>query len=464
MTNTVIIDMGHKMMHLLMLFTCSIAMFFSCDTHKPKRPNMIFILIDDLGYGDLGCYNPVVTASPNIDRIASEGIIFTDFHSNGPVCTPTRVSILTGRYQHRFGARFEGALGYHDGLPVNTFTIADAMHHAGYATAIYGKWHIGVESPYLPPSYGFDDFIGLATGDGDHHTHIARAGHVDWWHNNEIRMEEGYSTDLINEHSIDFIKKNRDGPFFLYISHLAIHFPWQGPNDPPHRQEGFDYGKDKFGIIQDSSNVRPHVLSMLQRVDTGIGTILEALQDLDLHQNTILVISSDNGGYRHYSNKFFNISSNGPFKGQKGQMHEGGHRVPLIVYWPQEVAPGQESNALAMSMDLMPTFAEWAHYQIPDSVRLDGISLASHIENRSPLPQRTLFWKKRNVSAVRQANWKLCLIEGSAELYNLENDLSEQHDLYAQMPEKVQELTREYTSWLETVAPSGSGGTIATNQ
>jgi arylsulfatase A-like enzyme len=419
-----------------------------------QLPNIIYIMIDDLGYGDIGCYNSSIQYTPHIDRLAKDGIMLSDFHSNGPMCTPTRVAFLTGRYQYRFGPDFESALGYKDGLPIGTYSVADALKQAGYATAIYGKWHIGFEPPYLPPGYGFDDFIGLATGDGDHHTHIARAGHKDWWHNDALQMEKGYSTDLIHTHSIEFIKKNKDRPFFLYISHLAIHFPWQGPDDPPHRKEGVDYGKNKFGIIPDSSNVRPHIEEMIKQVDNGVGEIVKTLEALNIGKNTLIVFTSDNGGYGQYSDKFFNISSNGPFRGQKGKVYEGGHRVPCIFYWPGKIAPGQISDDLVMTMDMFPTFVQMSGSELPDTVHLDGISVLHHVIDGEDLPERIVGWKKRDISAIRKGNWKFCMIEGEEELYNLELDINEEIDLSEIMTDKMSELTKDHQRWIRDVTSS----------
>ena len=199
-----------------MLALVALAGFGGCSNQAAERkPNIIYIMFDDLGYGDLGCYGNTYHETPNIDNLAANGMMLTDFHSNGAVCTPTRVSVITGRYPSRFGQRFESPLSYEPGIPTDTYSVADSMKQAGYATAVYGKWHIGAAPEYLPPNYGFDDFVGLATGDGDHHSHMSRSGNKDWWKNDSIRMEVGYTTDLINKHSVDFIRKNRDKPFFL---------------------------------------------------------------------------------------------------------------------------------------------------------------------------------------------------------------------------------------------------------
>ena len=428
-----------------------------CSTNGiSQKPNIIFIMIDDLGYGDIGCYGSTVNKTPNIDSLARSGMIFRDYHSNGPMCSPTRASLMTGMYQHRLGEMFEGALSgtneYDKGLPLETYTLADALKESGYATGIYGKWHLGFQPPFLPVNHGFDEFIGLGSGDGDHHTHIDRSGRNDWWHNNQLEMEAGYSTDLITGHSIDFIKAHSRQPFFLYFSHVSIHFPWQGPNDPPHRVEGIDYADDKWGIIPDKNNVSPHVKAMVESIDLGVGRIMQTLQDLDLKENTLVIFTSDNGGYRHYGKSHFNISSNGPLRGQKSQVYEGGHRVPCIASWPGTIPAGDVSDETIMTMDMFPTFVDLARADIPTNLYLDGISLVPHLLHNAAVPERAVCWKIDNIRAIRKGNWKLCLIGNTdPELYNLSNDIGETNNCAADNPELVQQLMKEYSAWEQDV-------------
>jgi arylsulfatase A-like enzyme len=409
-------------------------------------------MIDDLGYGDLGCYGSLLNRTPNIDRLAAGGLLFTDYHSNGPVCTPTRASLMTGLYPHRFGRKFESAISgkrdYDDGLPLEAVTIAETLKKAGYKTGIFGKWHLGYHPPFLPPNQGFDEFIGLGSGDGDHHTHIDRSGRKDWWRNNELRMENGYSTDLITNHSIDYMKAHKNELFFLYVSHLSIHFPWQGPDDPPHRLEGTDYTNNKWGIIPDKNNVSPHVKAMIESIDQSMGRIIETLKNLDLERNTLLVFTSDNGGYTFYGNSHFNISSNGPLRGQKREVYEGGHRVPFIAYWPGQIQPGTESNEVVMTMDMFPTFMELAGADIPGDIKLDGISIVSHLLNKKALPGRFFCWKKGNHRAIRKGKWKLCMIDkNDPELFDLSNDIGEAKNLASDHPELVKQLIARYIDW-----------------
>ena len=220
-------------------------------------------------------------------------------------------------------------------------TIAELLKQNGYATGCFGKWYLGYVPPWLPPNQGFDEFRGLASGDGDHQTHIDRWGRNDWWHNNRIAMEEGYTAELLTKYSINFIETHRDRAFFLYLPQLAIHFPWQGPNDPPHRVAGKDYEKDKWGVILNPGNVSPQLKAMIELVDKSVGEIVVALKRWKLGRRTVVIFTSDNGGYLNYGAQFQNISSNGPLRGQKGSVYEGGHRVPMIVSWPGTIAPAK---------------------------------------------------------------------------------------------------------------------------
>lgn len=428
---------------------------------QSTKPNIILILIDDLGYGDVGCYGNTINSTPNIDRLAKEGIRFTDFHTNGPMCTPTRAALLSGMYQNRLGEKFEGPLSgktqYDEGMPLEVETMAEMLKNEGYATGMYGKWHLGYQEPFLPSNQGFDEFIGLGAGDGDHHSHIDRWGREDWKHNNKLAMEKGYSVDLITKHSKSFIEKNKDQPFFLYMAHLAIHFPWQGPNDPPHREKGISYENDKWGIIPNRENVQPHVKAMVEAVDQSVGEVIATLKKLNLDENTLVIFTSDNGGYIHYNHLFKNISNNGPLRGQKAEVYEGGHRVPFIAWWPGKIDEGIESDETTMTMDLYPTFKELAGAEIPIEETLDGMNLNSLLLKNERLPDRTLFWKMRDEIAVRRGSWKL--VKNGVkpkELYNLDHDLSEQNNLAEDQVELTEDLWKAYLEWEKDVKESAT--------
>ncbi len=412
-------------------------------------PNIVLIVADDLGYGDVGCYGSRINSTPHIDRLAAHGLRFTDFHSAGPMCTPTRAAMLTGRYQQRFGRRFDGPLSgrrnRNQGLPLEAVTIAEVLKKKGYATGCFGKWHLGYVPPWLPPSQGFDEFRGLGSGDGDHHTRVDRWGRKDWWHDNAIAHEEGYTAELLTKHTIDFITRHRSEPFFAYVPHLAIHFPWQGPEDPPHRVAGKSYENDKWGIVPDPANVTPHVKAMVESVDKSVGEIVAALERFQLERRTLVIFTSDNGGYLTYGSRFKNISSNGVLRGQKGSLYEGGHRVPAVAYWPGTITPAI-TDAVANSIDLLPTFASLADAST-DGLPLDGIDLSRLLKDGTPIPERTLFWRAGSGRAVRSGPWKLHATKKQTELFNLESDLREQNDLSEEQPELKRKLLEAWAHW-----------------
>lgn len=415
-----------------------------------QKPNIILILADDLGYGDLGCYGSKINSTPNIDSLAKGGLRFVDYHTAGAMCSPTRASILTGRYPQRFGRMFDGALSgttQRDlGLPLEATTIAELLRRQGYATGCFGKWHLGYQAPLLPTRQGFDVFRGLVSGDGDFHTHIDRSGNQDWWRNNQIEMAEGYTTDLLTKYSVDFIEAHREEPFFLYLPHLAIHFPWQGPDDPPHRTAGKRWHKDKWGVIPDRNNVSPHVSAMTESLDASVGVIIAALQKWDLDKDTLVVFTSDNGGYLNYGKDFRNISSNGPWRGQKTQLYEGGHRVPLIVSWPGQVPPGV-AHEIAHSNDMFPTLLGLSGAAPVES---DGVNLARLWIDRETLTERDFFWRTRSHRAVRSGSWKLVMpLRNGAkpELYDLDDDPGEERNVAQQNPTIVTRLIAAWARW-----------------
>ncbi|MCC7338376.1 MAG: sulfatase [Pirellulaceae bacterium] len=437
---------------VFVVFVCCLAYHSAC----ASQPNIVFIMADDLGYGDLACYGSAVHHTPHLDALAAAGMRFTDFHSSGPMCTPTRAAALTGLYQQRFGSQFDTALSGVDdrdlGLPHEAVTIAEVLKPLGYSSACFGKWHLGYLPPWLPTSQGFDQFRGLASGDGDFHTHIDRSGSEDWWHNDQIEMTEGYTTDLLTQYSIDFIEQHRSQPFFLYVPHLAIHFPWQGPEDPPHRRKGMSYETDKWGVIPNPGNVAPHVKAMIESLDESVGKIVAALRKHDLQNNTLVIFTSDNGGYLTYGPNFRNISSNGPYRGQKTQLYEGGHRVPAIFTWPGKIQPSV-STATTHSIDLFPTIAALAGIET-EGVRTDGHNLVPLLTGEASLPERMLFWRAHSRSAVRSGSWKLHRDGDKTELYDLDHDPGEQHDLAAQQPERVNRLIDAWNEWEADVSRS----------
>ncbi len=401
----------------------------------PKKPNVVLILADDLGYGELGCYGNDSIATPHLDWLAANGLRFTDFHSNGTVCSPTRAALMTGLYQQKTG--IEGVVyafgeARDRGLNLEAVTIADAMKEGGYATGIMGKWHLGYRTEFNPVRQGFDEFVGYVSGNVDYHSHYDGVGIYDWWDKEDSLYEEGYSTDLITEHSIDFIRRHKDQPFFLYVAHEAPHYPFQGRSDPAYRLPG----RDPSNIGRDG-DVHGKIMEMTEIMDEGIGRVMKTLQDLNLDENTLVFFVSDNGGER--------LANNGPLRGSKGQVWEGGHRVPAIGYFPGKIQSG-ETNATAITMDVFPTILSICGIERSGLVS-DGVDLSPVLFERQTLPERPLFWRYRDRKAMRMGDYKLVVTAEDTVFFNLAADLSESKDLSAEHPSMKQEYLLRLIEW-----------------
>lgn len=425
-----------------------------------RRPNLIVIMADDLGYGDLSCYDRRGIDTPHLDEMARQGMRFLDFHSNGPVCSPTRAALLTGRYQQRSGIDqvvfADPARGLRDshGLRPSETTFATLLRASGYRTALFGKWHLGYSPRFNPVRHGFDDFRGFVSGNVDYHSHIDQAGFLDWWRGEAIEDEPGYTTHLINGHALRFVERNRDRPFCLYIAHEAPHSPYQGPGDPPVR------GEDAQPARSGPAEIRQAYGEMVRALDDGVGDLLAMLSRLGLDRETFVFFCSDNGANRN--------GNNGRLRGFKGSLWEGGHRVPAIARWPGRIGAGV-SGATAMSADLFPTLLDLAGVPSPEGHAIDGESLCPLLIEGLPLPSRTLFWAYNDQFAVRKGPWKLigdrtadapragrgAGPSGRLALFHLGEDPQEQADHSSRHPRKVEELLDALAAWeLEVDAPS----------
>jgi arylsulfatase A len=448
------IHMKHKYCINIWAIIVSIIFCATQFSYSSEKPNILLIVADDLGYGDIGCYGNRKNKTPNLDRLAKEGLRFTDFHSNGPMCSPTRAALLTGRYQQRMG--IEGPIGRNGtGLgQCNEITIASQLRDAGYATGIIGKWHLGTQPSDNPINHGFSTFHGHLYSAQDYHSHVNRWGKVDWWHNDTLANEEGYNTHLITKYAVQFIQDNKDKPFFLYVPYSAIHFPWMTANDKPYRKEGGNYDSlAKLGPHNDVTNVVKH---MVEELDKSVGTIVSTLHECNLDEKTFVFFTSDNGGYLHYANRHQGeISSNGVLRGQKTDVFEGGHRVPAIAKWPKRIKPDSTTGQTVMTMDIMPTCLELAglHQPKQDSPNaLDGTSITPVIFYQGSMPERTLFFRMDENRAVRQGQWKLVWIgEDSPSLFNLDEDLGEKKDLSQDNLVLVEQLKSEFLQWQDSV-------------
>ncbi len=417
-------------------------LIFSCGPRKFEKPNIILIMADDLGYSDIGCFGNEEIQTPSLDKMASEGLKFTDFHSNGAVCSPTRAALLTGRYQQRSG--IEGVIyakgeTRQTGLDIEEMTIADYMKNSGYVTGIVGKWHLGYRIDFNPIYQGFDYFRGYVSGNVDYHSHVDGAGIPDWWHDLEKIEEKGYVTDLITDYSLEFIEKNKDNPFFLYIAHEVPHYPFQGRNDKADRIPGRKFPahgsrKDKAGAYKE----------MIEVMDEGIGRILNRLDMLSLINNTLVIFCSDNGGLGE-------VANNGILKGSKGSLWEGGQRVPAIAYWPKSIEQGTTTDEVVMSMDFFPTFVNLSKAKTKQDFKFDGVDITRLLIEDKSLPDRTLFWKYRNQKVARNGRWKLLIDKDTTHLYNLDADVSEQLDIADSENSIVSQLKLELEEWEKDV-------------
>ena len=405
---------------------------------RKQKPNIIIILADDLGYGDVGCFGSKRFKTPNLDNLAADGIRFTDFHANGAVCSPTRAALLTGRYPQRTGITgVVTAKGHrHTGLDLCETTFAELAKSAGYTTALFGKWHLGYHTDYNPVRQGFDEFIGFVSGNVDYHAHLDQTGRHDWWKQDELSPEKGYTTDLITNHAVDFIRRHKKGPFLLYLPHEAPHYPYQGRKTPPRYIKGIGRTKDP---------VTPEVYKeMIEVMDQGVGRVRQAVVDAGIAENTLIFFFSDNGPA--------GLGSAGPLRGKKSQIWEGGHRVPAIACWPGKIEAQRISDLPAMGADLLPTIAAVTGADLPP-VKLDGINLLPHLIGNEQPESRCLYWGVGNQLAIRDGDDKLVTDTSfsNPSLYDLKDDLGETTNIAAQFPNRVQELLKRLQAWHQEV-------------
>lgn len=409
-----------------------------------SRPNFVFILADDLGYSDLGCSGSADIRTPNIDRLAREGVRFTQFYANGPVCTPTRCGLMTGRYPQRVGG-LEWAIppGRKQlGLPAREKTLAAMLRDAGYGTALSGKWHLGYTPDRAPNAHGFDHFFGLLSGNHDYFTHRENNGEPDLYLDDKPVAMEGYSTQLITQHALQFLDTMKDKPFFLYVSFNAPHFPFQGPDDAERQVTLKDWAQGS----------RDTYVKMVEAMDAGVGEILAALERDKLATNTLVVFTSDNGGDK--------CSRNGPLAKGKGQLWEGGLRVPCLARWPGTLPAGKVSEQVGITMDWTATIASLAGAEPPENRPFDGVNLWPFFTGEHAPADRALFWRRvgpdfvKTHRAVRCGNWKLIEdVRGRTFLYNLARDVGEARDLAQRNLERVTRLREMLDAWEQSVTP-----------
>jgi len=433
-----------------------------------RKPNLIFILIDDMGWRDLCCYGSKYYETPNIDRLASEGMMFTDAYTCGPNCAPTRASLMSGQYTPRHGVitvdksqRGPAHLRKLIPIPNKTTlaagikTIAESLKPAGYLSASMGKWHLGDDPELGPIGQGFDVNVGGY-----------QAGHprsyFSPYRNPELKdgPRDEYLTDRLTGESLKFIEANRDRPFFLYLPHYAVHTPLQAKKD---MIEKYKAKKASGG----QSN--PTYAAMIESVDQGVGQIMAKLDGMKIAHNTVVIVSSDNGGVGGYNElgiKGSEITSNAPLRGGKGMLYEGGVRVPLIVRWPSVVKPGTRCATPVISVDFYPTLLEIAGAAGPANQVLDGQSIVPLLRRTDDLTRQAIFWhfpaylqgsggtwRTTPAGAIRKGQWKLLEFfeDGHIELYDLDGDIGEKNNLADKMPEKAKEMHERLKDWRKSV-------------
>jgi arylsulfatase A-like enzyme len=402
---------------------------------RQKRPNIVVIISDDMGYADLGCYGCNDIATPKIDSIARNGVRFTNGYVSCPVCSPTRAGLATGRYQQRFGHEFNtgpppGGLAENVGLPLTQVTIADVLKSAGYVTGAVGKWHLGMAPHFHPFKRGYDEFFGFLHG-GHSYINPGLGTFNPILRGTEPVDEKEYLTDAFSREAAAFIERHHKETFFLYLAYNAVHTPMEGP--PRY--------KDSFKDIADPK--RRVYAGMLTAMDEGVGKVLAKLRERGIEKDTLLFFINDNGGPTGA-----NGSNNGPLRGTKGTMFEGGIRVPFMVQWPGKLKSGGLYEQPVISLDILPTAAAAAGTHPPDDRKIDGVDLLPFLPGKKKgRPHETLFWRAGENHAVRKGNWKLVQTGGEGGLFDLASDVGESKDLSKERPEVRKDLEKAFAQW-----------------
>lgn len=448
---------------MTILGTCGLAAAAqdAADGAAARKPNIVFILADDLGWADVGCYGSTYYETPNIDRLAAQGVRFTDGYSAGPNCTPTRAALMSGQYGARTGVFTVGNINRFNwqsqtlappqnvqNLPLSLTILPQPLKEAGYVTGMFGKWHLGNAAEFHPGQRGFDEAIST------------QGKHFDFKTDPAVEVPEGqYLADFLTDKSVDFIRRNKDKPFFLYLPHFGVHTPREAK---PELIEKFK-AKPAAGGHND-----PVYAAMLYSVDESVGRIMATLDELKLADNTLVIFSSDNGGVGGYRRegieKGNDITDNAPLRGGKGMLYEGGVRVPFIFRFPGRIQPGSMSDASIITVDLYPTFVELAGAKAPDQP-LDGVSLVAHLHGK-PLERDAVYWhfpgylgapgkdewRTKPVGAIRSGDHKLLewYEDGKLELYNLKTDPGQKENLVEAQPKLAKSLYTKLAAWRES--------------
>ena len=447
-----------RMKHLLCLFLLTLSL-----RAADRAPNIVFILADDLGYTDVACFGSKYYETPNIDKLAQQGMKLTRHH-HCQNCQPTRAALMSGQYAPRTGIYTVGGIGRFEWesrplrpvenaqqLPLDKITIAQTMKQAGYATGMFGKWHLGEKDTYHPGQRGFDEAI------------VSMGKHFNFVTQPKVEYPEGkYLADFLTDKAVDFIQRHKDAPFFLYLPHFGVHSPHEA------KEEIIARFKDKPPV---GGHHSPVYAAMIASVDESVGRVMATLDELKLADNTVLIFSSDNGGVGGYARegikKGGDITDNAPLRSGKGSLYEGGTRVPFIIRWPGVTKPGSTSDVPTIHVDLYPTFAEIGKAPLPKDQPLDGESLVPVFRDASASLKRDAIyqhfpgylgagagtWRTTPVGLIEAGDWKLMEFfeDGRLELYNLKDDIGEQKNLASEMPDKARELQAKMIAWREAI-------------
>ena len=435
--------MKNRMLRYALWMVCAFALSLSA-----AKPNFIVIFADDQGYNDLGCFGSETIKTPHIDQMAKEGRKFTSFYVASPVCSPSRSALLTGCYPKRIGMEKHVIFPAHNhGMHTDEVTIADMLRDNGYATACVGKWHLGHRKPFLPTSQGFDSYYGIPYSNDMNHpdnkgkprrsqdaTWVDQDNTVKDWKTPLMQNEEIIElpvnqrtiTRRYTDKAIEFITKNKENPFFLYLPHSMPHIPLFVPDDV--------YDPDPQNAYK----------CVIEHMDAEVGRIVKTVKELGLSDNTYVIYTSDNGPWLPFKN---HGGSAKPLRAGKGTTYEGGQRVPCVMWAPGRIPAGTETDAILGTIDLIPTFAKLAGVELKPRGKIDGLEASAVIHGKGETPRNEfLFYSSRGaLEGLRQGNWKLLKRKKKAELYNLAEDVGEATNLVAKMPEKVTALTARMT-------------------
>mgnify|MGYP001230617878 CR=1 FL=1 len=427
-------------------------------SRRPRtRPNIVYVVADDLGYADLGCYGGRAPVSPVLDRLAADGLMMTQGYANSPVCSPTRFALMTGRYQYRLRGAAEEPINSRSrgsttlGLPPEHPTLPSLLRAAGYRTALIGKWHLGYPPAFGPLRSGYEEFFGPMSGGVDYFTHCDSRGTHDLWLGEHECADDGYLTDLISQRAVDWVHRmaRQSDPFLLSLHYTAPHWPWETRDDAALAGE---VAANLFHLHGGSIHTYRR---MIHQMDEGIGWVVHALREHDLMDDTLVVFTSDNGGERY--------SDNWPLVGGKMDLTEGGIRVPWIAHWPAVIRARGVSAQHCMTMDWTATLLDAAGVAPDPGYPLDGASLMPVLRDSRHAFRRPMYWRMnhRGQRALRDGRWKYLRVSGNDYLFDLDTDERERANRAPREPERARAMRADWEAWDASMPPIPADATVS---